>query len=132
MYLLFNFAAAIPVVLLPQNGSKIKSFSFVDANIILSKISKGFCVGCLPCFFSDGFVKDINSFVNIGETIRVRVIDSDDDTFHVKLSIKDLNYRIEKRKKTYIPETINGFNTLEKQLKIWIEDKEKEKKQKTL
>ena len=77
---------------------------------------------------TDSFVRDINNFVDIGETIRVRVIDSDDDTFHVKLSIKDLNYRIKKRKQTHIPETINGFNTLEKKLKIWIKEKEDEKK----
>ena len=81
---------------------------------------------------TDSFVKDINSFVDIGETIRVRVLESDDDTFHVKLSIKDLNYRIKKRKKTHIPETINGFDSLEKQLKVWINDKEKEKNSKTL
>ena len=36
---------------------------------------------------TDGFVKDINNYVNIGETIRVRVIDSDDDSFHVRLRI---------------------------------------------
>ncbi len=81
---------------------------------------------------TDSFVRDINNFVNIGETIRVRVLDTDDDTFHVKLSIKDLNYRFNKRKKTHIPETKNGFNTLESQLRIWIEDKKNEKKDKTL
>src|SRR5699024_4556096 len=59
MYLLFNLFAAIPVVLLPQKGSKIKSFSLVDAKIILSKRFKGFCVGCFPCFFSDGFVIEV-------------------------------------------------------------------------
>ena len=77
---------------------------------------------------TDNYVKDINSFVDIGETIRVRVIESDDDTFHVKLSIKDLNYRIKKRKHTRIPETINGFDTLEKQLNLWLEEKKNEKK----
>lgn len=81
---------------------------------------------------TDSFVKDVNNFVNVGETIRVRVLDSDDDTFHVKLSIKDLNYRIEKRKNSYIPETEHGFNTLEIQLRNWIEEKKIEKKDKTL
>ena len=42
---------------------------------------------------SDGYVRDINNYVNIGETIRVKVLDSDDDTFHVKLSIKNLHHR---------------------------------------
>ena len=81
---------------------------------------------------TDNYVKDVNNFVNIGETIRVRVLDTDDDTFHVKLSIKDLNYRLENRKNSYIPETENGFNTLESQLRIWIDEKKKEKKDKTL
>ncbi len=75
---------------------------------------------------SDGFVKDVNNFVNIGETIKVRVLDSDDDTFHVKLSIKNLNYRIN-RNKTKIIETGSGFEVLKEQLPIWINEKNNEK-----
>ncbi len=71
---------------------------------------------------SDGFVRDINKVANIGETIRVRVLDSDDDTFHVKLSIKNLNYRM-KRKSVKIEETIHGFSTLKDNLPRWIEQK---------
>ena len=71
---------------------------------------------------SDGYVRDINNFVNIGETIRVRVLDSDDDTFHVKLSIKDLNYRIT-RKNSKIIETGSGFQILKNNLDKWIEEK---------
>ena len=75
---------------------------------------------------SDGFVRDVNNFVNIGETIRVRVLDSDDDTFHVKLSIKNLDYRIN-RNKTKILETGKGFEILKNSLKGWIEEKKSEK-----
>ena len=75
---------------------------------------------------SDGFVKDINNYVNIGETIRVRVLESDDESFHVKLSIKDLNYRIN-HNKSKIPETGSGFGILLKQLPIWINEKNNEK-----
>ena len=71
---------------------------------------------------SDGFVKDINNFVNIGETIKVKVLESDDDTFHVKLSIKDLNYRIN-RNKIKIIETGSGFGILKEQLPVWINEK---------
>jgi len=71
---------------------------------------------------SDGYVRDINNFVNIGETIRVKVLDSDDDTFHVRLSIKDLNYRIN-RKSTKILETGSGFEVLKNNLNKWIEEK---------
>ena len=71
---------------------------------------------------SDGFVKDINNFVNIGETIKVRVLESDDDSFHVKLSIKNLNYRIN-RNKTKIVETGSGFEVLKNSLPGWINEK---------
>ena len=75
---------------------------------------------------SDGFVKNINNYVNIGETIKVRVLDSDDDTFHVKLSIKNLNYRIN-RNKTKIFETGSGFEILKEHLTMWINEKNNEK-----
>ena len=76
---------------------------------------------------SDNFVRDINKFVNIGETIKVKVLDTDDETFHVKLSIKNLDYRLNKKRETYIQETEHGFNTLKKELPIWIENKKKKK-----
>ena len=38
----FNFNATTPVVPLPKNGSSIKSFSFVEAKIILSNNASGF------------------------------------------------------------------------------------------
>ncbi len=71
---------------------------------------------------SDNYVRDVNNFVNIGETIRVRVLESDDDTFHVKLSIKNLNYRIN-RHKTKILETGSGFNILKESLNNWINER---------
>jgi len=68
---------------------------------------------------SDGFVKDINKYVNIGETIKMRVLDSDDETFHVKLSIKDLDYRTNGNK-SKIEETGTGFKILKDTLDEWI------------
>lgn len=40
---------------------------------------------------SHGFVKNVNDYVNLGETIKAKVIDVDDDSFHVKLSIKGIS-----------------------------------------
>ena len=77
---------------------------------------------------SDSYVRDINKVANIGETIKVRVIDIDDDAFHVKLSIKNLNYRLTKKLNSPIKETNKGFATLENMLDVWIKDKEIEKK----
>ena len=75
---------------------------------------------------SDGYVKDVNNFVHVGETIKVRVLESDDEDFHVKLSIKNLNYRIN-RNKTKIIETGSGFDILKEHLPIWINEKNNEK-----
>ncbi len=74
---------------------------------------------------SNDFIKDINSVVGIGETIKVRVIDSDDDTFHVKLSIKNLDYQIQNKKKNGIIETKNGYNNLGGMLDKWINERKK-------
>lgn len=75
---------------------------------------------------SDGFVKDVNNFVNIGETIKVRILECDDDNFHVKLSIKNLNYRIN-RNKSKIIETGSGFEILRNSLPEWINERNEEK-----
>ena len=76
---------------------------------------------------SDGFVKDINDYINLGETISAKIIEVDDESCHVKLSIKNLDYRLNKKRETYIQETEHGFNTLKKELPIWIEDKKSKK-----
>lgn len=78
---------------------------------------------------SDSFVRDINKFVNVGETIKVRVLDSDDDSFHVKLSIKNIDYRIINKRDT-IKETEKGFTTLNRELQKWIDLKESKKSEK--
>ncbi|HPE15115.1 MAG TPA: CvfD/Ygs/GSP13 family RNA-binding post-transcriptional regulator [Bacilli bacterium] len=75
---------------------------------------------------SHGFVKDINDFVKIGQPIRAKVIDVDDDLFQIKLSIKDLNYKSNKSNKTKIEEKGSGFRVLEDNLGNWIDDKMKE------
>ena len=71
---------------------------------------------------SHGFVRDVNDFVSVGDTIRVKVIDVDDDTFHVKLSIKDINYKRLAPKRMKIEEVGSGFNILSDNLPKWIEN----------
>ena len=72
---------------------------------------------------SDGFVKNIKDYVNIGETIRAKVVETDEDNYHVKLSIKNVNYKIKKRKPIALQETKLGFKMLEEELPNWIESK---------
>lgn len=72
---------------------------------------------------SYNFVKDIHDFVKIGDTINVKIIGVDSENFHLKLSIKDINYKIrEDIKKRKIIETPLGSKTLFYKLPIWINE----------
>ena len=75
---------------------------------------------------SNEFVKNIYDVVNIGEVICAKVIDVNDDEFHVKLSIRDIDYRATKRKRQKIVETASGFQPLADNLEVWVEKKLKE------
>ena len=75
---------------------------------------------------SDGYVKDINDYVSVGDTIKARIVDTDEDTYHVKLSIKNMNYREPSKKNFKLKEVSRGFLPLEEKLDTWISDKIKE------
>ena len=72
---------------------------------------------------SHGFVKDIRDFVNIGDEINVEILEVDEELCHLKLSIKNINYKkSNKPKKKKIIETPLGFRTLQYKLPRWIEE----------
>jgi len=73
---------------------------------------------------SQKFVRDVHDFADVGETIRVKIIERDDK--HLKLSIKDIDYRINRKRHSHIEETEKGFETLSKRLDKWIDDKYEE------
>lgn len=76
---------------------------------------------------SNDFVRDISKFGAVGETIYAKVLEVDENTNHVKLSIKDIDYRIRKRvNKSKIVEMGDGFLPLFSHLDDWIEEKIKE------
>ena len=75
---------------------------------------------------SDGFVKNINDYVTVGETIRAKVVEVDEENYHVKLSIKNMNYKTKKRKSIPLEETKLGFTPLEEKLDGWIDAKMEE------
>lgn len=73
---------------------------------------------------SRGFVRDITDFLNVGDHIYVEILDVDREDFHLKLSIKNIRYKINgKPRRTKIIETESGFKTLAKKLPIWTEKK---------
>ena len=73
---------------------------------------------------SDKFVKNVEDFAKVGETIYAEIESIDESTKHCVLSIKNMNYRIEEN--PLIHETISGFSTLKKKLPEWIADKKEE------
>lgn len=77
---------------------------------------------------SNDFVRDPSYFGEVGETIYVKVIEVDEKTNHVKLSIKDIDYRINKKHKSKIKETGSGFVILRDNLDNWISKKLNEMK----
>lgn len=80
---------------------------------------------------SKGFVKDIHDFVNVGDHIYVEILDVDEEEAHLKLSIKNINYKINgKPRHRKIIETPHGFTTLSKKLPIWINKQLKKREMK--
>lgn len=80
---------------------------------------------------TDDYVKDINDYVKIGQMIRVKVLEIDEETNNAKLSLKQAkNYyskfqekrRLKRRK---IEETPSGFTNLGNMLNDLIESKVK-------
>lgn len=69
---------------------------------------------------SRGYVRDITDFVQVGDHIYTEILDVDEEEAHLKLSIKNIQYRMNgKPKKKRIIETPSGFNTLAEKLPIW-------------
>lgn len=69
---------------------------------------------------SESYVRNVADYANLGETIRAVVIGNDSDD-HLKLSIKNFDYRIQKCNRNKIRETQTGFSTLKSLLDSWID-----------
>lgn len=81
---------------------------------------------------SDGYVKDINRFVHIGDTVRVKIIEIDLSMKQAKLSLKALNRshaRIRKRpmnRRASLPLMKKGFASIANQMDRWIREAKEE------
>lgn len=71
---------------------------------------------------SEDFVKDIHDYVKIGETIYCQILEVNEDTLQLKLSIKNINYKANNTNGA-IPETRKGFLPLKENINLWIEEK---------
>lgn len=72
---------------------------------------------------SDGFVRNISDYVEIGETIKAKILDVDNINFQLKLSIKGIDYRMNNTRLVPIKETGTGFEILKSNLQKWISEK---------
>lgn len=76
---------------------------------------------------SDSFVRDINDYVKVGDTINCKILEINEETFQMKMSIKNVDYQVKRHGKK-VEEMGKGFEPLEKALDGWIKDKIKELK----
>lgn len=74
---------------------------------------------------SNHFVKNIEDYLTIGENILCEVLDVDSEIHHLKLSIKNINYKLIPRYGK-IKDTKTGFKPLQMKLPIWMREKLKE------
>ncbi len=70
---------------------------------------------------SEKFVKNIFDYVQLGEHINAEIIELDEKNKKVKLSIKNIDYRIEDKKEL---EDQNGFSPLREKLPEWVAEYE--------
>ena len=75
---------------------------------------------------SSAYVRNIYDFVKIGEIIQAKVIEDEQNSNQIKLSIKNINYKLNDRLNSKINETALGFFTLKNKLNSWIEEKNEE------
>jgi len=75
---------------------------------------------------SDKFVRNIFDYVQLGEEVKAKVLEVDDEEKKIKLSIKNFDYRIEDKRDL---EDKNGFSMLRDKLPEWISEymKDREK-----
>ena len=69
--------------------------------------------------FSDNFVKNINDFVKVGQELRLKVLEVDEENKRLKLGYKQIHKT--RGIKCRVPEYNIGFETLDEKLAGWIE-----------
>ena len=68
---------------------------------------------------SDKFVKSVFDYVQLGELIKSKILEVDEDNKKIKLTIKNFDYRVEDKKEL---EDKNGFSPLREMLPKWMEE----------
>lgn len=106
-----------------KRGEIVKGYvTGIEKYGIFINIDEKYCGLIHISEITNSFVRNVHDYVKIGELIQARVIEDEKDG-QIKLSIKDLDYRVTKKKSNKIEETKNGFSTLNTMLNKWIEQK---------
>lgn len=93
--------------------------SLVDYGVF---VKKGDYVGLIHISeISNRFVKDINMFAKVGDSVSVYVLDVDEEKKKLTLSYK----RCGAKKKIVVPKSEIGFDGLKKELPKWISNAKK-------
>lgn len=74
----------------------------------------------------DGFVRNINELVEIGDIINVRILDMSNKKNQLRLSAKDAGNDFINNRRNRIKESVFGFYLLKLSLPRWISKKNKE------
>ena len=73
---------------------------------------------------TDGFVKNVGDYLQIGEIVYCKILDIDEVNGHLKLSVrKNEDNKKKKFRRSKIIETSKGFKTLAYNLPFWIEER---------
>lgn len=75
---------------------------------------------------TEKYVSDVTDYLNIGDTIKVKIISIPEKHNQLRLSAKGLNDDVIESKRKKIKETVFGFYLLKSALPGWIEEKMKE------
>ena len=59
---------------------------------------------------TDSFVSDVNKYVKVGQSIDLKVLDIDDETNHVKLSLKAVKRNKTRKRYNLSEEHFNAYN----------------------
>ena len=73
---------------------------------------------------SNSFVHNVSDYAEIGEEIYAKVIEVDNVTKHLKLSIRAINYKLDGKETE--ESNKDGFRPLKEHLGLWINEKLKE------
>lgn len=74
---------------------------------------------------SNDFVHSIEHYVRAGDEVKAKILEIDNKRKQLKLSFKELDYKVKPIYRNQIVDTEHGFESLAKQLPLWINKKHK-------